>query len=137
MLTDKRCHRGAYIAIDACLWDPQIRNKASFRCTVRLSALQGDSAKDRKNKSATSKLESHWFTQIFIADGNPATYFTYEFGVFYKGLVFPWVAYLIAKVVQITKVFVVAGVRQTCLCHCIYLRKKVSALILYLPVYEV
>ena len=76
-------------------------------------------------------LENYGFTQIFIADGNPATYFTYKFGVFYKGLVFLWVAYLIAKIVQITKVFVVAGVRHTCLCHCIYLRKKSRALILY------
>lgn len=82
-------------------------------------------------------LEDYWFAQIFIAGCNPATYFAYKFGILYKGLVFLWIAYLIAKIVQITKVFVVACVRHTCFCHCIYLRKKVSALILYLPVYEV
>jgi len=76
-------------------------------------------------------LENYWFAQIFMAGGNPAAYFAYKSGVPYKGLVFLWVAYLIAKIVQITKVFVVAGVRQTCLCHCIYLRKKSCALILY------
>ena len=76
-------------------------------------------------------LENYGFAQIFMAGGNPAAYFAYKFSVLYKGLVFLWIAYLIAKVVQITKVFVVAGVRQTCLCHCIYLRKKASALILY------
>ena len=69
-------------------------------------------------------LEGYGLAQTLVANGNPAAYFTYEFGVFYKGLVFPGVAYLIAEVVQITKVFVVAGVRQTCLCHCIYLRKN-------------
>jgi hypothetical protein len=46
--------------------------------------------------------ESYGFAQIFIAGGNPAAYFAYKFGVFYKGLVFLWVAYLIAKIVQIT-----------------------------------
>ena len=76
-------------------------------------------------------LENDRFAQIFIANGNPAAYFAYKSGVLYKGLVFLWIAYLIAKIVQITKVFVVAGMRQTCLCHCIYLRKKSCALILY------
>ncbi len=69
-------------------------------------------------------LENHRFAQVFIAGSNPAAYFAYKFGVLYKGLVFLWIAYLIAKIVQITKVFVVAGVRQTCLCHCFYLRKN-------------
>jgi hypothetical protein len=76
-------------------------------------------------------LENYGFAQIFIADGNPAAYFAYKSGVLYKGFVFLWIAYLIAKVVQITQVFVVAGVRQICFCHCIYLRKKSCALILY------
>jgi hypothetical protein len=76
-------------------------------------------------------LENYRFAQIFIADSNPATYFAYKSGVLYKGLVFPGVTYLIAKVVQITKVFVMAGVRHICFCHCIYLHKKSFALILY------
>lgn len=58
-------------------------------------------------------LEGHGFAQIFIAGSNPAAYFAYKLGIFYKGLVFPGVAYLIAKVIQITEVFVVAGVRHT------------------------
>jgi hypothetical protein len=69
-------------------------------------------------------LENYGFAQIFIAGGNPAAYFAYKSGVFYKGLVFLWITYLIAKIVQITKVLVMPGVRQTCLCHCIYLRKN-------------
>ncbi len=76
-------------------------------------------------------LENCGFAQIFIADGNPAAYFAYKFGVLYKGIVFLWIAYLIAKVVQITKVLVVACVRHTCFCHCNHLRKKTRALILY------
>ena len=74
--------------------------------------------------------ENYRFAQIFIAGSNPAAYFAYKFSVLYKGLVFLWIAYLIAKVVQITKVFVVAGVRHTCLCHCFCLRKRVSNLTL-------
>jgi hypothetical protein len=76
-------------------------------------------------------LENYGFAQILIAGSNPAAYFAYKFGVLYKGLVFLWITYLIAKIVQITKVFVVAGVRHTCFCHCIYLRKKSCELILY------
>jgi hypothetical protein len=58
-------------------------------------------------------LEDYWFAEIFIANGHPTAYFAYEFSVFYKGLVFLRVAYLIAEIVQITKVFIVADVRHT------------------------
>jgi hypothetical protein len=57
--------------------------------------------------------ECYGFAEIFIAYGDPATYFADEFGIFYEVLVFLWIAYLIAKIVQITKVFVMAGVRHT------------------------
>jgi hypothetical protein len=56
--------------------------------------------------------EDNGFAQIFIAGRDPAAYFAYKFRVLYKFFVFPGVAYLIAKVVKITKVFVVAGVRH-------------------------
>jgi hypothetical protein len=58
-------------------------------------------------------LERYGFAKIFIVGRNPAAYFAYKFGVLYKGLVFLGVANLIAKVVQITKVLIVAGVRHT------------------------
>jgi hypothetical protein len=58
-------------------------------------------------------LENYGFAQIFIAGRNPAAYFAYKFGVLYKGFVLLGVAYLITKVVQVTKMFIMAGMRQT------------------------
>jgi hypothetical protein len=62
-------------------------------------------------------LESYGLTKILLAGGDPATNPAKKFSVLHKGLVFPWAAELKTKIVQITKVLVVAGVRHTCLCH--------------------
>jgi len=80
--------------------------------------------------STANKLESYRLTEVFIADGDAATDFAEEPGVFDKVLILFWITNLEAEVVQITKVLVVSAVRHIYISHKMrLLNKKVVQLL--------
>ncbi len=74
-------------------------------------------------------LKGYGLAQILVADCNPAANLAKKPRVFYQSLILFGIAYLIANIVQVTKVLVVAAVRHTCLCHCFFSVKELSNLI--------
>jgi hypothetical protein len=62
-------------------------------------------------------LESRRFTKILLAGSDPAANFAKKPGIFHEDFVFPRIAQLKAKIVQIAQVFVMTCMRHTCLCH--------------------
>ena len=110
MLTDRNCHGSTNARVSRLIMGPA-RN-AGLAC-VRICGLW-----------RITRLESYGLTKISLAGGDPATNPAKKFGVLHKGLVLLRAAELKTKIVQITKVLVVAGVRQTCLCHNLSPRKS-------------
>jgi len=117
MLADRNCHRSTNARVSRLIIG--LARDAGLSC-VRIFELR-----------RLVCLESYGLTKIFLAGGDPATNPAKEFGVLHKGLVLLRAAELKTKIVQITKVLVVACVRHTCLCHRIYLHYKSYAVSFY------
>jgi hypothetical protein len=117
MLADKNCHRSTNARASRLIMGPA--RDAGVAC-VRIYELR-----------RLAGLESYGLTKILFAGGDSATNFAEKSGVLNKGLVLLGAADLKTKIVQITKMLVVACVRQTCLCHRIYLHYKSYAVSFY------
>jgi hypothetical protein len=112
MLADRNCHRSTNARVSRLIMGPA--RDAGLAC-VRICELR-----------RIAGLESYGLTKILLAGGDSATNPAKKLSVLYKGLVLLRAAELKTKIVQITKVLIVAGVRQTCLCHKFISQKEFS-----------